>query len=134
MVNAQKNRLISETLRVAQKLGRPEAIRQKLEQALKEREFSRAVETIKDAIPESLLVDSQNPLKLLHDALSIGVHQESDCTCLAAARAVRLVLADFAERLRLALRDQAELRSAIGEVAKFVGEARKKSGSGESSS
>ena len=134
MVNAQKNRLISEALRVAQKLGQPEAVREKLQQALKEREFSRAVETIKDAIPESLLVDSQNPLKLLHDALSIGVHQESDSACLTAARAVRSGAPDFAERLRLALREQAELRSAIGEVAKFVGEARKKSASGESSS
>ena len=95
MVNAQKNQLISETLRVAQKLGQPEAVREKLQGALNEREFSRAVETIKDAIPESLLVDSQNPLKLLHDALSIGVHQESDSACLAAAHAIRLVLLNF---------------------------------------
>jgi hypothetical protein len=38
-----------------------------------------------------------------------------------------MVLADFSERLKFALQDQAGLRSAVGDLFKFTSEARKKS-------
>lgn len=69
VVESQKSKLIAEILRVAEKLGAPQPLRETLAQAAKEKQFSRAVETVKDAIPQALLVDTQNPLKLLHDAL-----------------------------------------------------------------
>jgi hypothetical protein len=127
VVESQKSQLISAILRVAEKLGAPEEVRKTLAQAAKEKQFSRAVAAVKDAVPETLLVDSHNPLKLLHDALSIGVHEETDESCLRAAHGVRMVLADFSERLKLALEDQAELRSAVADMFKFIADARKKS-------
>jgi hypothetical protein len=127
VVESQKSQLIAEILRVAEKLDAPEGVRAVLAQAAKEKQFSRAVDTVKDAIPQALLVDSHNPLKLLHDALSIGVHAETDENCLRIAHGVRMVLVDFSERLKLALEEQAELRSSISDLFKFTSEARKKS-------
>ena len=37
-----------------------------------------------------------------------------------------MVLADFSERLKLALEDEKELRSAVADLFKFTAEARKK--------
>jgi hypothetical protein len=129
VVESQKGQLIGEILRVVEKLNAPQSVRDTLSQATKEKQFSRAVEALKDAIAQALLVDSHNPLKLLHEALSIGVHAETDESCLKIAHGVRMVLADFSERLKLALEDQSELRGAIAELGKFIGEARKKSSS-----
>jgi hypothetical protein len=126
VVESHKSQLISEILRVAEKLNLSQGVRDKLATAAQEKQFTRAVDAVKDAIPESLLVNGQNPLKLLHDALSIGVHGETDASCLRIAHAVRLVLADLSERLKLALEDQAELRAAVADVSRFIGEARKK--------
>ncbi len=126
VVESQKNHLISEIIRVAEKLGAREDITDKLKAAQKEKQFSRAVDTVKGAIPESLLVDSDNPLKLLHDSLSICVHAESDETCLRMAHSIRLVLADLSERVKLALGEQDELRTAVSDLLKFTAETRKK--------
>ena len=75
---------------------------------------------------EGARVDSHNPLKLLHNALSVGVHAESDENCLKLAKSIRLVLADLSERLKLALGEQDELRFAVSGLLKFVSEAKKK--------
>ncbi len=124
VVDNQKGRLITKILEVAQKLdAKPEMIG-KLEQASKATQFSRAVDTIKDAIPESLLVDGRNPLKLLYTALSIGLHEESDEKCLEMAHSIRMVLSDLAERIQQALREQAELKSAVSELLKVEREAK----------
>lgn len=126
VVESQKDHLITEVLRVAEKLGASTEVTERLKKAQRERQFSRAVEAIKGAIPESLHVDSHNPFKLLHDALSICVHAESDEQCLRMAHSIRLVLADLCERIRLALGEQEELRTAVSGLLKFTSEARKK--------
>lgn len=126
VVENQKNHLISEILRVAEKLGAAADVTDKLKAALNEKQFSRAVDAVKGAIPESLLVDSHNPLKLLHNSLSICVHAETDETCLRIAHSIRLVLADLSERLKLALGERDELRSAVSDLLQFTAEAKKK--------
>lgn len=131
-MEGQKYHLISEIFRVAEKLAAPKDVLERLAQAQKEKQFSRAVEIVKGAIPESLLVDSHNPLRLLHDALSLCVHAESDETCLRIAHSIRSVLADLSERLKLALGEQNELRSAVSELMKFMSETRKKAKDGQS--
>ena len=131
VVEAQKNHLIAEILRVAEKLGAPSDVTDKLKAAQKEQRFARAVDAVKGAIPESLLVDSHNPLKLLHDALSVCVHAESDEQCLRIAHSIRLVLADLCERLKLALGEQDELRTAVSGLLKFTAEARKTAKEGQ---
>jgi len=127
VVEAQKNHLIEEILRVAKKLNAPTDTQEKLKNATKEKQFSRSVDMISGAVPESLLVDSHNPMKLLHNALSIGVHAETDENCLKLAHSIRLVLADLSERIKLALKEHGELRSAVSELFNFSSKAKKKS-------
>ena len=124
VVDNQKGQLINRIIEVAHKLNaKPEMIG-KLEKASKAKQFSRAVDTIKDAIPESLLVNGHNPLKLLYKALSIGLHEKSDEKCLEKAHIIRMVLSDLAERIQQALREQAELKRAVSDLLKVEKEAK----------
>ena len=61
-----------------------------LETAKVENQFSRALESVKDAIPPALLINGHNPLTLLYSALSGGLHGKSDEECLELAHAVRV--------------------------------------------
>ena len=80
---------------------------------------------VKESLPESLLVDGHNPFKLLHKALSIGLHNQSDEECLKIAHNVRMVLIDLAERIKLALSEQRDLKSAVSALLKFNSEKNK---------
>ena len=84
-----------------------------LREAIKETQFSKALEIVKDVMPESLLINGHSPILLLHRALSRGVHELSDEECLKLASTVRLVLGELSERLSAILKDQAELTEAI---------------------
>jgi hypothetical protein len=113
VVENQKNRILGEILRVARKLEAGSEAITALEKAVAESQFSRAMDTAKDAIPQSLLLNGHNPLKALHSALSSGVHEQSDEACLEVATSVRVVLAELSERLSQALKDEAELNGAL---------------------
>ncbi len=116
VVENQKDRLISEIIRVAKKSeASPDVIHQ-LEAAKNQTQFSKAVGEVKDAIPEVLLINGHNPLTLLHKALSKGLHSQSDDECLEVAMSIRLVLTELAERIGVALKDQAELTRAVGRL------------------
>jgi hypothetical protein len=113
VVEDQKSRILSEILKVARKVGADDAAILELESAVKETRFTEALNSVRHGIPESLLINGENPLLLLHDALSRAVHALSDSECLDLATAVRLVLMDLAERLSQALKDDAELNAAL---------------------
>lgn len=113
VVEHQKNRIIEEIIKVSEKLGADKEAIGELELAKAETQFSKSVSLVKRGIPQALLVNGHNPLTLLHSALSAGLHEQSDETCLELAQAVRVVLADLAERLSQALKDEAELNSAV---------------------
>lgn len=117
VVENQKNRIFDEIIRVSQHLGADQQLLAELEAAKGEVQFTKAVETIKHALPQSLLVNGQNPLLLLHSALSEGVHELTDEDCLGLASSVRIVLIEFAERLSQAMKDEAELNEAINKLA-----------------
>jgi hypothetical protein len=87
-----------------------------LKEAKKQVQFLSAVEAVKDALPQTLLVDGHNPLTLLHSALSKGLHAKTDEECLELAKDVRLVLADMVERIGQALKDDAELKAAVSRL------------------
>jgi hypothetical protein len=84
-----------------------------LEEAKRENRFSAAVEKIKHAIPEVLLIDGHNPLTLLHKALSEGLHAGTDEECLEIAQNIRVILSELSERLSTALKDDQELKKAV---------------------
>lgn len=114
VVENQKNRIIDEIIKVGKKLGAEDEIIKSLETAKKEIKFKEAVESIKGALPVQLLIDGHhNPLTLLHDALSKGLHAKTDGECLDTATAIRVVLTDLAERIDEALKEKAELGDAI---------------------
>lgn len=114
VIENQKTRLITEIGKVAAKLGADPATVARFEKAAAETQFKRAIEEIKGGIPPVLLIDGHNPLQLLHTALSEGLHDLPDDECLQLAESIRVVLTELAERISLALKDEAELKSAVG--------------------
>ena len=113
VVEHQKNRILEEIIKVSEKMDAPEDKINTLRAAIAENQFSTALKMVKDAIPEFLLIDGHSPMRLLHDALSRGVHELSDAECLERASTVRLVLGELSERLSILLKNKAELSKAI---------------------
>ena len=113
VVENHKNQILDEIIRVSKKIGAPPEMVKVLEDAQEEIQFSKALNSVRDAMPQALLVNGHNPLTLLHKALSVGVHQLSDEQCLQIAHDVRVVLVELAERLGQALKDEAEINTAI---------------------
>jgi hypothetical protein len=117
VVENQKNRIFDEIIKVTKVVSPEDELLTELEAAKAETQFSKAVESIKHGIPQSLLINGQNPLLLLHSALSEGVHANDDAQCLELATSIRIVLIEFAERLGQALKDEAELTEAVKRLA-----------------
>ena len=118
VVENQKNRILDEIIKVSRKLETDIDTITSLQAAKAETQFSKAIKSVKDAMPQTLLINGQNPLMLLHSALSKGLHGQSDQRCLEIARSVRVVLADLSERLAQALKDEAELKDALATLMK----------------
>jgi hypothetical protein len=116
VVENQKNRLLDEIIKVVKKVGDPAEIAQQLENAKQTFQFSQAVDDVKLAIPQVLLIDGHNPLTLLHSALSSGIHGKSDDECLELAKSIRLVLVGLAQRLGQALSEHKELTEAVSKL------------------
>lgn len=116
IVEHQKGRIIEEIGKVALKLKPSKATEELFARAEAETQFSKAIEMIKAAIPESLLIDGHNPLTLLHNPLSEGLHEHTDEECLELATSIRVVLTELAERISTALKEEAELKSAVGRL------------------
>lgn len=119
VVENQKDKIIGEIIKVSQKLNVGNVQLKKLNSALSENQFTNAINLAKDSLPESLLINGQNPLLLLYRALSEGVHNLSDEKCLELAQDIRIVLGALADRLSQALKDDAELINAISRLTKI---------------
>ncbi|MGX0963134.1 hypothetical protein AB7M63_003583 [Bradyrhizobium japonicum] len=119
VVENQKNMILDQIIAVAQRVGASADAISQLHAAKNETQFTKAILSVKDALPQSLLIGGHhNPLTLLHKALSDGLHARSDEHCLELAQDIRLVLADLADRLSVALKDEAELNAAIARLGK----------------
>ena len=119
VVENQKSRLINEISKVAKRLGSPSDVLKNLDKAAKETQFSNAVDDVKDLIPASLLIEGHNPLKILHQSLSIGLHESNDEVCLNIAHSIRMVLQELSQRIKEALRDERNLKTALSTVLQF---------------
>ena len=118
VVENHKKQIFDQIIKVAEQVGVPKEKVDTLKAANEETQFSKAVEAVKDAFPATLLVKGQNPLILLHGALSSHLHEKSDEECLALAQDVRIVLVELAERLGAALKDEADLNEAVKRLMK----------------
>jgi hypothetical protein len=113
VVDSQKDRIIDQIIQVAKKIRASSELISDLESAKKQNSFSKAIESIKHTLPESLMIDGHNPLSLLYGALSEGVHEKTDEECLELAESIRIILAELANKISLALKDEAEVKGAI---------------------
>ena len=77
------------------------------------------MELISDVTPSELLLSGgHNPFRLLHSALSVGIHGLSDASCLTRAHSVRIVLTALLDKLQSVTEEKAELDAAISELLK----------------
>jgi hypothetical protein len=121
VVENQRASIIAEIIRVAKLINAPQETIELLKVAEAETQFSNSIKMVKDAIPESLKIRGHNPLTILHDSLSSGLHAKSDAECLQVAQAIRVILNELAERLTIALQDEAEISKALGQLLKGHG-------------
>jgi hypothetical protein len=130
VVENQKNRLIDEIVKVSTKLNVDSTIIAEIEKARSETRFTKALEILKDALPNVLLIDNHNPLALLHTALSDGLHEQSDEVCLVRAQSIRIVLAELSERIAHVLKEDTELKGAVSKLLQVKTEKPKPSSRG----
>lgn len=114
IVEDQKAVIIEQLEEVAKRLRAPDEYLLLFAKAKTQTEFTRAINEIKDALPSALFVIGHNPLKLLHDLLSDGLHELSDEECLEHARAVRTLLVALADRISEISQDDAKVKEAVG--------------------
>ncbi|MFK7603373.1 hypothetical protein ACI3L1_14300, partial [Deinococcus sp. SM5_A1] len=117
IVENQWQRFLDEIIKVGKKTGLDSITLQHIEDAKKERQFSKAVENMGDAIPPILKLNGQNPITLLYSALSEGIHEKSDEDCLGLAGHIRIIIYELAERLNAALQEHNELDTAVKRLA-----------------
>ncbi len=116
VVEEQKGRIIEEIGKVAVKIKPSIETAELFAKAKAEIQFTTAIDMIKSAIPEVILIDGHNPLTLLHSALSEGLHANTDEQCLELATSIRVVLTELAERISTALKEEATLKHAVSRL------------------
>src|SRR3989344_1390148 len=121
VVENQKNKIFDEIIRTVQKVDSTNTeLLKELDNAKKETQFTKAVDSIKHGIPQTLLIDGHKPLTLLHSALSEGIHAKTDEECLEFATSIRIILTDLVERMANAVKDTAELKSAVSRILQKI--------------
>lgn len=118
VLDAQKNKIFDEVIKVLNLNTGNETLIQEITEAKAETQFTKSVDKIKTALPDGLKINGHDPLSLLYSALSEGLHNHTDEECLENAQDIKIVLFQFSERLDSALKDDAELSSAINRLAR----------------
>lgn len=86
----------------------------RFEQALRQTQFSRAVDLLKDGFPDQLYaLTRENPISLLYNSLSLDIHTRSDSQCLEIAGATRKVLQAMVETLERVQKEHNMLKEAV---------------------
>ena len=108
IVENTKLDLITSVLELAQATNAAPSQIELLKKARAETRFSSAIEILRDvsAIPAILLIDGHNPLSILHDLLSEGIHQLNDAECLERAREAEIILCEIADRMQIAMTEK----------------------------
>jgi hypothetical protein len=114
IVDDQKDLIIEQLEKVAKRLGVSPDVLKVFARAKVEDQFTNAIKQIKDALPPALFISGHNPLTILYDVLSDGIHDLTDEECLAHARTVRTLLIALADRISEISKDEAKVQEAIG--------------------
>jgi len=113
VVEDRKNKLLDQLIKVTKTVDPSNKIIDEFEAAKAETQFTKAIDNIKGSFPQSLLIEGKNPLKLLHQALSQGIHDHSDDECLALAQGIRVVLSELIERMDSLSQEKGKLADAV---------------------
>lgn len=105
---------MGQLIKVARHLDAPPTQVDTMERARENWRFVQALDDV--PLPPAVLIRGHSPLKLLHTVTSEGVHNKSDEQCLQLARHVRVLLTDLAERVDVAMKNEAELKDALSEI------------------
>ncbi len=118
IVENTKLDLVKSVLEVATATNAPATQIERLKRAQDERQFSKAIEILREdsAIPAALLIDGHNPLGLLHDTLSEGIHELSDEECLKRAQDAEVILCELANRMQQAMTEHKTVKSALANI------------------
>jgi hypothetical protein len=112
VVENQTQRLFARLRQAAERIGDQSAVAL-LERASSETQFTRAVEMVKDGLPERLWIHNHNPLTLLHNATSNDLHAGTDEDCLEVATNIRVVLTELAVRIAEVTREDDGLKQSV---------------------
>jgi hypothetical protein len=123
----QKSRIFDKVIKVAIKLGAENELVEALKRAKGERQFTSAIDSIAGGPLNAIYLDGHNPLTLLYDSISEGVHAGTDEESLASATEIRTVLGYLADQLDQALAERADVSAA---VASMLDKQRKKKAGG----
>ncbi|MEX0681606.1 MAG: hypothetical protein WD097_09515 [Balneolales bacterium] len=124
VVENQKNRLIDKIIKVCRNKGMDEEDIKTFEDAKSEHSFKKSHDRIKDLIPESLFIKTHNPLTLLHNLLSIALHDKDDDYCLEQAKHIRGILTALVERIETLLKEDKSLNESLTALLKSKKEAK----------
>lgn len=100
--------------------GATETELQELTEAMKAKRFDTKTEIAYRFAPASLVVDGMNPLKLIHDQLSIGVHALDEQGCTEMALKLRAALVFVVRELRRQLDSKDEFTRDLKAIASSV--------------
>lgn len=89
-----------------------------LESVKKVWEFEKQNKIVKPHIPNSILINNENPLKLLYDALSRGLRALPKSECLKIARNVRLVFERTLQNIAHFKEETRDLKQAVSALKK----------------
>ena len=118
VLDNQRVKIIDRIISAAKALGEDEVLINELNAAKNERQFTKAVESIKHALPKFLFIEGHNPLTLLYDAVSNGVHAEADQECMESAQTIRKLLTHLLIKLDEALASDDEVKGAVTRLLK----------------
>jgi hypothetical protein len=118
VLDSQRIRILDHLSKAAVKLQADAELIEQIEAAKKETQFTKAVDAVKKGLPPSLYIDGHNPLTLLHDAVSDGVHAATDEDCLSFAQTVRVLLVELVRRIDQALAEEQVVKDAVSRLLK----------------
>ncbi len=95
-----------------------ETYKQRLANVQDSKSAEARIAVVKELLPASLRPGGINPLATLHDALSQGIHAESDEECLAIAEATRASLVYLIEQVETARQSANAFQSSIQSIKK----------------
>jgi len=111
--------LLELELEVQRAEGAPQAELEALAAAIGGKVFEVKTEIAYRHAPKSLVVDATNPLKLIHDQLSVGVHQLSEDECLKMAMMWSAALEYVVKELNRRRQERAAFTAAIRQAAQI---------------